>query len=1009
MNLYSTARGISLDTEDIIEFVDTLSASEDFSRRDFDDFVGELLRKLKVTETHKIIASTRWKEIITTNFDTLLEKAFDEVIGTSDENLKLVPARSVSEYRYNQANDEVKYVKLNGCISDKNRFPLVFSTRDFAASKVFYKTALKALENLSPKITFLSVGFSYSDIFAKTLLQKFDKFNYRNRRWMINIDPYVQDARLGFFMDNRICVIKATTQQFFEEYRKWEADEHSNIVSRRNIKFTSRANKKISIPNKVAARIGDNLRQLSDFSTTIVISPEDFYRGEQPTYDVVRKNIDVVKSSLLSNLKNEIVRAFNKVNDVVPLVFLTGSYGTGKTTFCYRLIDEVTHDAELDSLAFEVIEANKLIGSDLEEVFRSSNSKNVMLFFNNIEVDSAFKALIDFRARLSTEQFQGFNVLILASIRENILCKHKHKKNHVNLTEINIDDPFVEPEAQELVEKLSAAGLLQYRDANERNKLATKIISKYSGDMLVSLISLVTNSHHTDYIRDAYSQLSPKAKEAFLYTSLLYRFGMSMPSGLLRSLISKTWEEFTEEILEYDSRGILIQEVKNNTGTDPDIYIRTKHAVIADHLVKMHLADADKRFEKYREVLRHINPSSHSAKLAVDLLKAIKTNDDLSQEKVDRLFDSCSQIFYEDPHFNLHYAINLQNRGDGNSLEKGIERIQHAQSFMENRSHRLIHRRAVLNFKLAQLTFKTENELNKTYRYIDEARSLFKVKLILDPFSSFSYTDYIRFEMWHLANVVLDEMETIKQRIVIEDLLDKAEKSVFESSQLITKLKAVYLRETNNRTVEEKKAYLTYLDEIYEDVEKRPYALILKFFHFDCARDESECTSIIHELESFKYLDEVSNVLFRYYGRNLHLVENRVKLFELTNNHPEIQQRDAVRYHYYLYVAEAYNYNFSYAYEHLNSIKGKFFHLNPELREIWRDAETLESETFEGIIKLSGKRKRVKIVDLQKSFDLRAGDYSSANFAENTKHKVHLHFYLSGIRAEIIQDAEISN
>jgi predicted nucleic-acid-binding protein len=78
IELYSDKAGVLLDTEDITEFVDTLSSSAKFSRDEFDQFVADLLSKLKVDETHKTIASINWKEIITTNFDLLLEKAFDE-------------------------------------------------------------------------------------------------------------------------------------------------------------------------------------------------------------------------------------------------------------------------------------------------------------------------------------------------------------------------------------------------------------------------------------------------------------------------------------------------------------------------------------------------------------------------------------------------------------------------------------------------------------------------------------------------------------------------------------------------------------------------------------------------------------------------------------------------------------------------------------------------------------------------------------------------------------------
>jgi hypothetical protein len=1001
VELYSATKGITLSTHTIIEFVDTMSANLDFDRSEFDDFIDALLKKLKVTDTHRIIASIPWKEIITTNSDLLVEKAFDDLIDSPEANLRLVPVRKVGQYKFNQANDQLKYVKLNGCISDKKSYPLVFSTQDFQDANVFYKTVLKSLEDLSNRISYLSVGYSYRDNFAKSLLQRFDRHNFRSRKWMWSVDPAVEDARLPFFTEQRICIIRSTSKQFFEEFKKWESDNHANLIVRRRIAFTSRANRKISLPDRVALRIGSDLLPISEFSSSTAITAESFYKGEQPNFDVVRKDYDVVKTELLKQIKPRVSELFSRSDSLVPILFLTGSYGTGKTTFCYRIIDELLHDPTFDGLAFEVMDAKKLTPTDLGELFIRCGAKNIILFFNGIEIDSAFKALIEFRAALSAEQFQNFRVLILASIRENILEKYKSTNQYSNTTEIRIDQPFVGYEAIELVDKLNSAGVLRFRDVRERNALAKKVVEEYSGDTLISLISLVSGSHHADFIRDAYSQLSPKAKEAFLYTSLLHRYSLLMPAGLLRSIMSKSWDEFTTEVLAYDSKGILIQETRNSVGTGPDIFLRTKHPILSDTLVKLYLGSEDKRFEKYRQCFQHLNPSKHSSDLVVDLLKALRQDNDLSKEKISKLFDLSSQIFDIDPHFNLHYAIDLQHRNDQESLEKAIERIKYAEAHLERRNHRLVHRRAVLNYILAKETLKRELEPNETYKYMNEAERLFEVKLILDPFSSFSYVDYIRFEMWTLTNLTLDEVETLRLRVFIEELLDKAEKSVFEGAHLITAVRAEYLRETKAATPQGRREYLAYLDELSRDNEKRPFALMLKYYYLTHLQRNQEAQALVSDLESYSYLDEVAKLLFRHYGRHLYDPNERIKFFDVIKNHADIQERDPVRYHYYSYVAEAYSQNFGYAYDHLGALRKKVHHLNPELNETWKDAETFQNRAFDGIVILSGKRKRIKAIDLQRSFDLQAGDYS--NLRTDSKHKVHLHFYLNGIRAELVK------
>jgi hypothetical protein len=196
MEYHKAKEGFEISTDDITEYIDVLSKNPRFDRRRFDDQVAGYLRLLQPAKFHSTIARLPWKEIITTNYDLLVERAHDSLRGTSDENYKLIVARDQQAYRYRLAADEVVYVKLNGCISDPSAYPLVFSSADFERARRFYQVVLQALENLSPKIQFLSIGYSFSDPFAQALLKRFDRFNYRNRREMLLVDPLVQAARL---------------------------------------------------------------------------------------------------------------------------------------------------------------------------------------------------------------------------------------------------------------------------------------------------------------------------------------------------------------------------------------------------------------------------------------------------------------------------------------------------------------------------------------------------------------------------------------------------------------------------------------------------------------------------------------------------------------------------------------------------------------------------------------------------------------------------------------------
>ncbi|MXZ55274.1 MAG: hypothetical protein F4Z14_03795, partial [Gammaproteobacteria bacterium] len=825
MDLHKAETGSNYETDNIIDYVDVLSKNPGFDRTKFDDLVERCLRNLEPDEFHTTIARLPWKEIITTNMDTVLEKAFDRTRGTSDENKILKVARTTSEFRYNPAVDEIKYVKLNGCISDRSKYPFVFSSKDFETVRQFYKIVLQTVENMSPRIQFLVIGYSFGDPFAKQLLDRFDSSSFRNKKEITLVEPTVQEAMLPYLESNNIRVVNCTTSEFMHEYEEWEKSNEELTQRKTSQRFRKSDNSPINLPHRVTNRLGNNLSQLhSDFRYDF-ITPDRFYAGERPSFFVIKQNYDVIRSDCQQRVIKELESVFSSEESIVPIVALTGSYGVGKTTFCYRLADSILN-SDLDVAVFEVLRPQDIREVDLRELISVIDTENVILLFDECEVDSFFKAMIELRSSLNIQQLSGPNIVMLVPIRENILQKLTNNLTYPHLYKLEIDATFNTTEAADLISKLEDSKIVEIRDEIKRQDLVSKVVKEYRGDPFVSLLSMVTNGHHDSILRSAYLQLSVKARESFLYTSLLYRFKILMPSSLLMRLVSKDWSEFKRDVIEYDAKGILVQEERNVSGDDPDLYFRTRHPVISDLLVKMYLGASDTRFSQYQTILRRITYTPHSSRLVVDILKAIRITEEFTPAKINQLYDSCANEFSFDPHFNLHYAINLQYRGSQKDLERGIERIIQAEGYLDRRNNRLTHRRAVLNHRLATVLYEQHISTSVIQPYVDEARELFKIKLIEDPYSEYSFREYLRFEVWCLKVLSFDTASRMRSMVVIEDLLYQAKSQLKEGIETIASIEADYRRVSGSESNNEME-YRNHIDDLYKNPDAKPYALIL--------------------------------------------------------------------------------------------------------------------------------------------------------------------------------------
>ena len=1003
MDYHKAESGNSYQTDNIIDYVDVLSRNPQFDRKEFDDIVEKCLRNLEPIAFHTTIARLPWKEIITTNLDIIVEKAFDRILTTSDKNRILKSVKNLPEYHYNPANDEIKYIKLNGCISDRTKYPFIFSTRDFESVNNFYKIVLQSLEHMSPRIQFLVIGYSFRDPFAKFLLDRFDRYNYRNKRDILLVDPTIQEDMLPYLESSNIRIIQCTASEFYQKYEDWEKSNEELTIRKRKSQFRQKDNSSINISNRLINRLGNSIVQINSYAKFEHISPEQFYTGERPSYFAIKQDYDVIRLDCQKKIINKLEQFFNSEEFIIPIVTLTGSYGVGKTTFCYRLVHSILN-SNLDVVVFEVLEPQDVREVDLRELISAIDTENVVLLFDECEVDSFFKAMIDLRSNLSIQQLSGSNIVMLVPIRENILQKLTHNRSYPNLHQLEIDTNFNKKEALDLIEKLDDSKIISVRDERERRSLASTVVQDYKGDAFVSLLSIVTNGHHDQILRSAYEQLSGKAKESFIYTSLLYRFKILMPSSLLMKLVSKDWSAFKRDVIEYDAKGVLVQEEKDLSGDEPDLYFRTRHSVISDLLIKIYLNDSDKRFAEYQKIFKKTTYTPHNSRLIINILKAMITTEEFTQSKIDILFDICANEFSNDPHFNLHYAINLQYRGTQKSLERGIKRIIYAESFLDRRNHRLTHRRAVLNFRLAQLLDREQITHSALQPYIDEARELFQIKMIEDPFSIYSFLEYLRFEIWHLETFPLTQEIKLRNIISIENLLDRAKRQLHEGIEIIAEIEDKY-RKTHHYSFTNDEKYINFMSDLYEKEDLRPYSLILYFYYYSQKKDKSNLNAMARELEQYDHLDEVSKLLFRYYGSNLHHIVNRTKLFDLARSNQPILEQDPIRYHYFLGVAEAYNRRFHDFWKHMKEIRQRFG-TSLRMQDYWKDDEG-NPEVFDAVIVKYNKKLNARIINFQHNIPLfRKKRNPVIDTSISSNHKVQIQFYAGGMKAFIVQESE---
>jgi hypothetical protein len=457
IELYEGKISKTFGTDDIIKFVDILQETPGISRADFDRFVIEQLAKLKPSIGHSIFVSIPWKQIITTNYDTLVEEASDHEIRNHNTHYKIHVIRKKNQLDYQADSSELTYIKLNGCKTDLSLYPLVFSTDDFSKQASYYKKVTSAFRQFSSEVIFISFGYSYTDQFTEKLLDKIAAPDIRQKKLLYCVDPYVNESQLNYLESKQIAVIKMTFDDFFTAYKKWFEDNNRSYI-RHLQKLTNPddTNIKITVSSRLA--LDNNIIQLKeDYRAANRIKKIDFYSGEEPNYQVIIEDFDVVKVNEQKSLLEEIKLTFEEHarTSIPKLILIRGDFGTGKTTFTLRAIREYLRTAN-NTLAFEITKPTNVKKGSIAKLIEDSSATQFIFYCDNIETDSVFKSFNDLRIELASEQYSDIKIVFISSIRENILEKFKNhtRMNIVNLCEVSHNSQYSKNELVQLVDNL---------------------------------------------------------------------------------------------------------------------------------------------------------------------------------------------------------------------------------------------------------------------------------------------------------------------------------------------------------------------------------------------------------------------------------------------------------------------------------------------------------------------------------------------------------------------------
>ncbi|RFZ81281.1 hypothetical protein DYU05_20070 [Mucilaginibacter terrenus] len=581
-----------------------ISASSLF---DVQRFIYDIFEPFAPNEKQVAFSNFSWKSIFTTNYDLLLEKAYDKNREAA-QSLSVV-YRNTREQDIFKNQNSVPYYKLHGTITYINdeQLPLILSTEQYITHLKNRERLFSKLRELAQDYIFLFIGYSNQDWNIRSILKEIESLkDGRPRSYMVG--PKFSDVEIGYWNERKISPIPIGYEEFIDKLLL-QIPEIERKLSTYIPNFDKPIYRKFAIdlsgykPSESLVKLIDQeIEFVHSSMQSVNTTPEAFYKGYFENWDPIIKNLDINRTLKDRVLEDMIFNKHYQSETTQHLFCIKGYAGSGKSVLLKRIAWE-------SSVTFEkfciYLKPNANIRYEPFIELYNCIKERIYLFVDNaIEYENSILLLID---KLEKEKIP---ITIVSTAKINLL----------NESEIQsyIDQEYTltylsEKEIEELIKKLfihKSLGYLTNKNIEEQKAL----LSERSGRvLLVALHEATSGKPFEEIIFNEFIGIpNQSAKSLYLTVAILHRLGTYARAGLISRVHNIGFEEFKSKFfkpLEY-----IVFDERNYTIND---YIyKTRHPLIAQMVFETVLVDEQSRYDEYIRIFSYLDIDYNSDRVA---------------------------------------------------------------------------------------------------------------------------------------------------------------------------------------------------------------------------------------------------------------------------------------------------------------------------------------------------------------------------------------------------------
>lgn len=578
-------------------------AASQAGRFAFHQWLHDFFTPFDPTEAHLLLPAFRWKAIATTNYDLLVEKAYER----ADNGAQSLVIRYKDNQPFGLMLEEhmhpLPFLKLHGCAryALDEQVPLVLTPSSYNNHEANRGRLYAQIEELSATYPVVYCGHSLSDLHIRRLSEEGDR---SARPFHYLVSPDLEDEELALWAERRVEGVKATFAEFMQAL---------DIELAPLMRLPRPGNTEVDKPYRKFFTVNqdESDRLAGTFRTDLVLvhsglaveaaEAERFYSGHDQGWGAIRRDFDVQRR--VSHRLLEFI-----AESTVPgphLAVLRGAAGYGKSIALRRAAWEL--GASLGELVIWADDDSRIWPDVLQEL-HDLTGRRINLF-----IDRAAYSIEKILVALDAARARNIPLTVVTAERKNewsIYCQRleKYSPEFFEITRLT------DREAEELVEKLEehrCLGKLAEENPARRREIVT---GKLDRQLLVILHEVTRGLPFETIIVDEYARISPpEAQTLYLDICTLNRFDVPVRAGVVSRISGVQFRDFETEFFEPLEDLVAV----HNNRISGDYEYHARHAHVGEIVFTQVCRTDEERYEQIVRVLTALDRSFTSDGIAL--------------------------------------------------------------------------------------------------------------------------------------------------------------------------------------------------------------------------------------------------------------------------------------------------------------------------------------------------------------------------------------------------------